>query len=128
MPRKRPAEGTPCKKARGREVKFPFRLDRKRAYPAQSAKAEPPAIAVKYNDPDDWANQRATNGHGQAGASKVPAKDRHGVEIACVNKDNLDNDESMSTGARKPAWLQASAAAAKLDGGVSRTPHKKARG
>ncbi len=58
----------------------------------------------------------------------MPAKDRHGVEIACVNKDNLDNDESASTGARKPAWLQALVAAAKLDGRVSRTLRKKARG
>ncbi len=32
MPRKRPAEGTPHKKAQGGEVKFPFRLDCERVY------------------------------------------------------------------------------------------------
>jgi hypothetical protein len=128
MPRKRPAEGTSCQKARGGEVKFPFRLDCKRAYAAQSMKAKPPAIAAKYNNPDDRADQQATNGHGKAGAPKAPAKDGHSVEIACLAEANLDDNESASAGTRKLAWLQALAAAAKLDGGVSGTPCKKATG
>ena len=109
-------------------MKFPFCLDCKRVYAAQSAKADPHTIAAKYDDLDDQADQQVTKGYGQAGASKAPAKDGHGVEIAHVNEDDSDKDESTSPGARKPAWLQASAAAAKLDGGVSRTKRKKARG
>jgi hypothetical protein len=58
----------------------------------------------------------------------VAAKDGHGIEIACVNKDNSDDDKSVIAGASKPAWLQAAAAAAELNSGVSGTPRKKARG
>ncbi len=128
--------------------------------------AKPPAIAAKYDDPDDRTNQRPYGGHGKAGAPKVPAKDGHGLKIASSNKDDSDNDEivrvgatkpallqalvaakdehdikiarvdsddsdddeSASAGARKLAWLRALSAAAKPNGGVSRTPCKKARG
>jgi hypothetical protein len=38
----RPEDGTPCKKAQGREAQFLFRLDHEKAYAAQSAKANPP--------------------------------------------------------------------------------------
>jgi hypothetical protein len=73
--------GTPRKKARGGEAQFPFRFNRKRAYTAQSAKAKPPAIAAKHNDPDDRTAQRPYGGHGKAGAPKAPAKGVHGVKI-----------------------------------------------
>jgi hypothetical protein len=41
-PRKRSKDRTPCKKARGGEESFLFRLDRERAYAAASAKVNPP--------------------------------------------------------------------------------------
>jgi hypothetical protein len=103
----------------GGEAQFPFRLNCKKAYTAQSAKANPPAIAAKYNNPDDQANDQATNSHGKVGVSKAPAKDGHDVEIARIDEDDWDDNKSMSTGSRKPVWLQALAAAAKLDGGVT---------
>ena len=109
-------------------MKFSFCLGCKRAYTTQSTKAEPTAIATMNNNPDDRANQQATNGHGKVGASKAPAKDGHGIEIARVDEDDSNDDKSASAGARKLAWLRASAAEAKLDGGVSGTPRKKARG
>jgi hypothetical protein len=89
MPRKRPAEGTPRQKGQGGNVKFPFRLDREMAYATQSAKAKPPTIAAKYDDSDDRANQRATNGHGKAGASNVPVKDRHGCRDCMCRQGQL---------------------------------------
>ncbi len=110
-PRKRPTEGTPRKMARGREVKFPFRLDRKKAYPAWSVQVKPPAIAAKYDDPDDRTDQRPYGGYGKEGAPKVPAKVGHSLKIASSNKDDSDNDEIEHVGARKPALLQALAAA-----------------
>ena len=42
MPRRRSKDGTPCKKARGGEESFLFRLEPERAYAAASAKANPP--------------------------------------------------------------------------------------
>ncbi len=44
-----------------------------------------------------------------------------------VDEGDLDDDKITSAGIRKPAWLRALAAAAKLDGGVSklRTPRKR---
>jgi hypothetical protein len=96
--------------------------------PLRAQRQNPPIIAAKYNDLDDRANQQATNGHGKAGESKAPAKDGHGVEIARVDKDNLEDDKSASAGTRKPEWLRALVAAALLDDRVSGTLHKKARG
>ncbi len=110
-PRKRPAEGTPRKMAQGGEVKFPFRLDCKRAYAVWSVQAKPPTIAAKYNDPDDRTNQRPYGGHGKAGAPKLPAKDGHGLKIASSNKDDSDGNEVMRVGATKRALHRASAAA-----------------
>ncbi len=110
-PRKRPAEGTPRKMAQGGEVKFPFRLDRKRAYAAPSAQASPPPIAAKYNGPDDRANQRPFGGHGKAGAPMVPAKGGRGLKVASSDKDNSDHDEIVRVGATRPVVLQALAAA-----------------
>ena len=63
-------------------------------------KGKPPAITAKYDNPDDWANQRANNGHGKAGAPKAPAKGGHGVKIASVNKDDSDDDKIASVGAK----------------------------
>jgi hypothetical protein len=111
MLRKRPAEGTPRKMARGREVKFPFRLDRERAYAARSAQARPPAIATKYADPDDRADQWPYGGHGNAGAPKVPAKGGHRLKVASSDKDDSNDDEIVRVGAMKPALLRASVAA-----------------
>jgi hypothetical protein len=54
----------PCKKARDREAQFLFRLDRERAYADQSAKAKPPAIPTKHDDPDDRTDQRPYGSHG----------------------------------------------------------------
>ncbi len=102
---------TPRKKARGREAQFPFRLNRERAYATQSAKAKPPAIAAKHDDPDDRTAQQPYGGHGKAGAPKAPAKGVHSIKIASVDKDNLDNNNACM-GATKPALLRASAAAA----------------
>ncbi len=104
-PRKRPAEGTPRKMAQGREVKSPLRLDCKRGYTVWSAQAKPPAIAAKYDDPDDRTDQRPYGGHGKAGAPKVPAKDGHGLKIASSDKDDSDDDEILHMGATKPALL-----------------------
>jgi hypothetical protein len=89
MPRKRPAEGTPRKMAQGREVKFPFRLDRERAYTARSAQASPPVVAAKYNDPEDQADQRPYGGHRKAGAPKVPTKGGCGLKVVSSNKGRL---------------------------------------
>jgi hypothetical protein len=105
MLRKRPAEGTPRKMARGGEVKFPFPLDRERAYAAWSVQARPPAIATKYADPDDRADQGPYGGHGKAGAPKVPAKGGHGLKVASSDKDDSDDDEIVRVGATKPALL-----------------------
>jgi hypothetical protein len=93
--------------ARGGEVKFLFHLDCKRAYAAWSAQARPPAIAAKYNDPDDRANQWPYGGHEKAGVPKVPAKGRHGLKVASRDKDNSDDDEIVRIGATKPALLRA---------------------
>ncbi len=99
-PRKRPKEGTPHKKAQSGEAQFHFCLDCKKVYTAQSSKAKPPAIAAKHDDPYDRANQRATNGHGKAGAPKAPAKGGHGVKSASVDKDDSNNDKIASVGAK----------------------------
>ena len=63
-------------------------------------KGKPPAIAAKHGDPDDRANQQANDGHVKAGAPKAPAKGRHGIQIAIVNEDNLDDNEIASVGAK----------------------------
>ncbi len=166
MLRMQPAEGSPRKMAKVKEMKFLFHLDRKRVYAARSVQASPPAVTAKYDNPDVPADQRPFGGHRKAGAPKVPAKGGPGLKIASCNKDNLnsnkivcmgatrpavlrasaaakhrhgfelprvdgddpDDHESASAGARKPAWLQASETANELDGGVSGTPRKKARG
>jgi hypothetical protein len=106
-PKKRPAEGTPQRMARGGEVKFPFSLDCKRAYAAWGAQARPPAIAAKYADPDDQANQRPYGGHEEAGAPKLPAKGKHGLIFASSNEDDSDNEDIVRGGATKPAVRQA---------------------
>ncbi len=92
-------------------MKFPFRLDCKRAYAAWSMQVKPPAIATKYIDPDDRTDQQPYGGHGKAGAPKVPAKVGHSLKIVSSNKDNSDDDEIVRVGATKPALLQALAAA-----------------
>jgi hypothetical protein len=63
MPRKRPVEGTPRKMVQGGEVKFPFSLDCKRAYAARSAQVRPPAVAAKYDNPEDRADQQPYGSH-----------------------------------------------------------------
>jgi hypothetical protein len=88
-------------------VKFPFRIDCKKAYTARSVQAKPHAIAAKYDDPDDRTNQRPYSSHGKAGAPKVPAKDGHDLKIAISDEDDLDKDEIVRVGATKPALLQA---------------------
>ncbi len=75
-------------------------------------KGKTPTITAKHYNPDNRANQQANNSHGKAGAPKAPTKGGHGIEIASVNKDDLDDDKIDSVGARKPALLQALAAAA----------------
>ncbi len=104
--------GIPCKKARSGEEQFPFRLDRARAYATQSAKAKPPAIATKHNEPDNWTNQQPYGGHGKAEEPKAPAKGGHGHKIASRGKDGLDGYEIACGGATKPASFQAWASAA----------------
>jgi hypothetical protein len=104
--------GTPCKKARGGEEQFPFRLDRARAYAAQSAKAKPPTIATKHDEPDNRTNQRPYGSHGKAEEPKAPAKGRHGHKITSRGKDGSDGDEIARGGATKPASLQALASTA----------------
>jgi hypothetical protein len=96
--------------AQGGEVKFPFHLDCKRAYATWGAQARPPAIAAKYGDPDDRANQRPYGGHEEAGAPKLPAKGRHGLIFASSDKDNSDDSDIVCGGATKPAVRQALAA------------------
>jgi hypothetical protein len=81
-------------------------------YAAQNAKAKPPAIAAKHDDPENRTNQQPYGGHGKAEAPKAPAKGRRGIKIASHDKDDSDDDEIMRVGATKPALLQASAAAA----------------
>jgi hypothetical protein len=111
MPRKRSEDGTPCKKARGREEPFLFRLNCERVYAAASAKANPPSIAAdKYNDPEDWG-----------GALKAFVKGGHGVKVKTVNKNDSDDDDIMSIGAKKPAPLQALAAVAARGPSVTRS-------
>jgi hypothetical protein len=110
MPKKRPAEGTPRRMARGGEVKFPFRLDCERAYAAWGAQARPPAVAAKYDDPDDQANQQPYGSHEKAGAPKLPAKGKQGLIFASSNKDDSDGNDIVCGGATKPAVRQASAA------------------
>ncbi len=109
-PKKRPAEGTPRRMAQGKEVKFPFRLDCKRAYATRGAQARPPAVAAKYNNPDNRANQRPYGGHEKAGAPNLPAKGRQGLIFASSDKDNSDGDDIVRGGATKPVMCQASAA------------------
>ncbi len=104
--------GTPRKKARGGEAQFLFCLDRVRAYTAQNAKAKPPAIAAKHDNPEDRTNQRPYGGHGKAEAPEVPAKGGRGIKIASHDEDDSDDNEIACVGATKPALLQASAAAA----------------
>jgi hypothetical protein len=95
MPRRRSKDGTPCKKARGGEESFLFRLEPERAYAAASAKANPPSIvANKYDDPEGWG-----------GTPKAPTKGGHGVKVKTVNNNDSDNNEITSVGARKPAPL-----------------------
>jgi hypothetical protein len=91
--------------ARGGEAKFPFRLDHERAYATQSAQASPPAVAAKYENPDDWADQRPYGGHGKAGAPKVPAKGRCGLKVASSNKDDSNDNKIVRVGATRPAVL-----------------------
>jgi hypothetical protein len=109
-PKKRPAEGTPRRMARGGEVKFPFRLDCKRVYAARGAQARLLAGAAKYSDPDNWANQRPYGGHEEAGAPKLPAKGGHGLIFASSDEDDSDDDNILRRGATKPAVHQAFAA------------------
>jgi hypothetical protein len=109
-PKKRSVERTPQRMAQGREVKFPFRFDRKRAYAAGGAQARPPAIAAKYGDPDNRANQQPYGGHKEAGAPKLRAKGGHGLIFASSNKDNSDDNDIVRRGAMKPSVHQASAA------------------
>ncbi len=104
--------GTPCKKARGGEEQFPFRLDRARAYAAQSAKATPPAIANKHDEQDERTDQPPYGGHGKAEEPKAPAKGGHSHKITSHGKDGLDGDEIARGGATNPASLQALASAA----------------
>ncbi len=92
-------------------MKFPFRLDRERAYATWSAQASLSAIAARYKDPDNQANQRPYGGHGKAGAPKVPAKGGRSLKVASSNEDNSDNNEIVRVGATRPAVLQALAAA-----------------
>jgi hypothetical protein len=107
---KRSEDGTPCKKTRGVEESFLFRLDHERAYAAASAKANPPSIAAdKYDDPED-----------RGGPPKAPAKGGHGIEVKTLNKNNSDDNEIMSVGTRKPAPLQALAAVAARGPSVTR--------
>ncbi len=91
-------------------MKFPFRLDRERAYAAWGAQARSPAVAAKYNNPDDRANQRPYGGHEKVGAPKLPAKGRQGLIFASSNKDASDGNDIVHGGAKKPAVRQASAA------------------
>jgi hypothetical protein len=108
--KKRSKDGTSCKKAKGGEESFLFCLNRKWAYAAASAKANPPSIAAdKYDDPED-----------RGGAPKAPAKGRHGIEVKIVNENNSDDDKITSVGARKPAPLQASVAVATQGPSVTR--------
>jgi hypothetical protein len=104
-------EGTPHKMARDGEAKFPFCLDRERAYAARSAQARPPAITAKYDNPDDLANQQPYGGHEKAGVSKVPAKGGHGLQVASSDEDNSNDDEIVRVGASKLALLRALVAA-----------------
>jgi hypothetical protein len=97
--------------ARGGEAKLPFRLDRKRAYAAWSVQASPPAIATKYNDPDDRADQWPYSNQGKAGVPKVPTKGGRGLKVASSNENNSDDDKIVRVGATRRAVLQALAAA-----------------
>ncbi len=67
--------------------------------------ARPPAIATKYANPDDQANQRPYGGHGKVGAPKVPAKGGHGLKVVSSDKDDSDDDEIVRVGAMKLALL-----------------------
>jgi hypothetical protein len=107
--------------AQGGEVKFPFRLDRKRAYAARGAQARPPAIVAKYSNPDDRADQRPYGGHKEAGAPKLPAKGGHGLIFASSDEDNSDDDDIVHGGTTKPVVRQALAAT--KDGQGVRTIH-----
>ncbi len=101
-PRKRSKDGSPCKKAQGKEESFLFCLNQERAHAVASAKAIPPSIATnKHDDPYD-----------RGGGPKALAKGGHSIEVKTINRDNLDDNEITSLGARKPAPLQASAATA----------------
>jgi hypothetical protein len=91
--------------ARGREAKFSFRLDCKRAYAARSAQASPPTVAANYDDPDDRADQRPYGGHRKAGAPKVPAKGGGGLKVTSSNEDDSDNNKIVRVGATRPAVL-----------------------
>jgi hypothetical protein len=71
----------------------------------------PPAVAAKYDDPDDRADQRPYGGHRKAGAPKVPAKGRHGLKVASSDKDVLDDNKIVRVGNTRPAVLQTLAAA-----------------
>ncbi len=98
---------TPLKKARGREVQFPFRLDRAREYASQSTKAKPRTLATKHDKPD---NQRLYGSHGKAEQPQVPAKGGYGHKITSRGKDGLDGIEIVPVGATKPSLLRALAA------------------
>ena len=93
----------PSQKARGGEEQFPFRLDRARAYAAQSTKAKPPAIATKHDEPDDRTDQRPCGGHRKAEEPKAPAKGGHGHKITSRGEDGSDGDEIARGGATKLA-------------------------
>jgi hypothetical protein len=96
--------------AQGGEVKFPFRLDRERAYAARGAQARPPAVPAKYNDPDNRANQWPYGGHKKAGAPKLPAKSGQGLIFASSNEDDSEGNDILHRSATKLAVRQALAA------------------
>ncbi len=91
-------------------MKFPFRIDCKRAYASWGAQARPPAFATKYGDPDDRANQQSYGGHEEAGAPKLPAMGGHGLIFASSDEDDSDDNNIVRGGATKLAVHQASAA------------------
>jgi hypothetical protein len=54
------------------------------------------------------------------GGATAPAKGGQGFEVKTINEDDLDNDKVTNVGARKPAQLQALAAAAVWGPSVTR--------
>jgi hypothetical protein len=101
-------DGAPCKKARGGEDPFLFRVDRERAHTAEHAKANPPSIVAQRD------------GLGNAGAPKAT----YGVEAKTINKFT-SNGKAASLFARARAARRASAVpeAASVNFGGSK-PHQ----